>query len=243
MKVIFLNTWQGKIEDKFLEFIKENSFNTDIFCFQELNKNVRNKIKNILTEHKLIYFSRIWKINNRKVLLGQGIFIRKDNLHILLSNKKNLYKKTNEEPHGFLQFAKVKNGAGHFIIGNIHGKAFPSNKFDTDTRIRQSKNIIKTLKSFGMPSIFGGDFNLDLNTKSVKMFEKAGYRNLIKDHEVKTTRNKLAWDTLKNKEGFFKQYFADYVFVSPEIKVKSFEVPNIEISDHLPLILDFEVDS
>ena len=33
----------------------------------------------------------------------------------------------------------------------------------------------------------------------------------------------------------------DYVFVSPEVKVIDFSVPNIEISDHLPLILDFEV--
>jgi hypothetical protein len=30
-------------------------------------------------------------------------------------------------------------------------------------------------------------------------------------------------------------------FVSPEIKVKSFKVPDVEISDHLPMILDFEI--
>ena len=229
------------MEAGLFEFIKKNSSNTDIFCFQELSRDVRNKVKKVLTDHELIYFSRIWKIDNRKVFLGQGMFIRKNKLHIMLSYRKNLYKKTSEEPHGFLQFAEVKNGAGNFIIGNIHGKAFPSYKFDSDIRIKQSKNIIKTLKSFGMPSIFGGDFNLDLNTESVKMFEEEGYRNLIKDHKVKTTRNNLAWDNFKNRKGFFKQYFADYVFISPEIKVNSFEVPSIEISDHLPLILDFEI--
>ena len=39
---------------------------------------------------------------------------------------------------------------------------------------------------------------------------------------------------------FGKQHFADYVFVSKDVKVKKFEVPYLEISDHLPLILDFE---
>ena len=76
------------------------------------------------------------------------------------------------------------------------------------------------------------------NTKSIKMIKEAGYKNLIKDFGIKTTRNKLAWDQFPDEE---KQNFADYVFVSPEIKVRKFSVPNLEISDHLPLILDFEI--
>ncbi len=33
-------------------------------------------------------------------------------------------------------------------------------------------------------------------------------------------------------------YHSDYVFVSPETDVMHFEVPDIEASDHLPLILE-----
>lgn len=40
---------------------------------------------------------------------------------------------------------------------------------------------------------------------------------------------------------FGRVNLADYCFVFPEVKIKSFEVPNIEIFDHLPLILDFEI--
>ena len=35
------------------------------------------------------------------------------------------------------------------------------------------------------------------------------------------------------------QKFADYVFVSPDVNVESFSVPDIDISDHMPLVLEF----
>ena len=36
------------------------------------------------------------------------------------------------------------------------------------------------------------------------------------------------------------QEFADYAFVSPEIVVTSFEVPDLPISDHLPMMLEID---
>jgi len=84
----------------------------------------------------------------------------------------------------------------------------------------------------------GGDFNLYPQTKSIKIFEEAGYRNLIKDFGVKETRNKFAWEQFPDEE---KQHFADYCFVSKNIKIIDFQVPNVLISDHNPLILDFDI--
>jgi len=34
----------------------------------------------------------------------------------------------------------------------------------------------------------------------------------------------------------------DFILHSPEIKVKDFRVPQVTLSDHLPLILDFEIE-
>ena len=69
---------------------------------------------------------------------------------------------------------------------------------------------------------------------------------LILENKIKTTRNFHAWRQAKEMVAdgyrfYGEQKFADYVFVSKDVKVKNFEVPNIEISDHLPLILDFEI--
>ncbi len=59
--------------------------------------------------------------------------------------------------------------------------------------------------------------------------------------QSKQTRNKIGWEFFKDQEGFVKQYYADYCFATSEIDVKNFEVPYVEVSDHLPLILKFEI--
>lgn len=66
------------------------------------------------------------------------------------------------------------------------------------------------------------------------MFEKNGYKDLIKDYKIPTTRNKVAWKMYPDNP----QLYSDYVFVSSGIEVKSFSVIENEISDHLPLILE-----
>ena len=60
-------------------------------------------------------------------------------------------------------------------------------------------------------------------------------RNLIIEKNIPRTRSKLSpfW----GKSDF--QKFADYTFVSKNIVVKDFSVPDVEISDHLPMILEF----
>lgn len=131
--------------------------------------------------------------------------------------------------------------AEKFALCGVHGIAEPGEKLDTVERIKQSQEVINSVKEVKLPAIIGGDFNLLPNTKSVKMFEEAGYRNLIKDFNIQETRNRLAWEFFKDTPGYVQQHFADFCFVSKDIKVKSFEVPDIEISDHLPLILEFDI--
>lgn len=61
------------------------------------------------------------------------------------------------------------------------------------------------------------------------------YRNLIKEFNIEKTRSKLS--PYAGKSNF--QKFADYIFVSEDVNVTRFEVPDLEISDHLPMILEF----
>lgn len=127
---------------------------------------------------------------------------------------------------------------GSLITTNIHGVSRPGDKLDSPGRIKLSEEIIDYLKDKkDIPQIICGDFNLLPFTKSAVIFEDAGYQNLIKEHRISTTRNELAWDRFLGN----KQLFADYTFVSDKVEVKDFKVPNISISDHLPMILDFVV--
>ena len=55
----------------------------------------------------------------------------------------------------------------------------------------------------------------------------------VKEYQISTTRSPLY-------RNFAEMKFADYTLVSPGIEVKTFLVPQVEVSDHLPMILEFE---
>jgi len=118
-------------------------------------------------------------------------------------------------------------------ICNFHGRSRPGDKLDTPERLSQSQGLIDCFRSLPLPLILGGDFNLDIHSTSISLLEKAGYKNLITEYAIRTTRNRIIWD----KYPATPQLYSDYVFVSPDISVTDFIVPENEISDHLPLIL------
>jgi len=127
-------------------------------------------------------------------------------------------------------FVSVKGVGGNFLIGNFHGLWNGIDKLDSEDRLRQSENIMKFLdnrkKNY---KILCGDFNLRPDTESIKILEK-DMNNLIKTFGIKSTRTSLYTKLEKH---------ADYIFTSPEIKINHFEVAPNEVSDHSPLLLDF----
>jgi hypothetical protein len=238
MRIIFLNSWFGKAGKPFFDFIKDESSKTDIFCFMEFTPELFTEVSEILTKHKG-FIEKGNFLDIFKVIDCQVIFVEK-NLKILSSGELTLYKNTPNDT-GFASYIIFEKEGKTVNLMNIHGKSRPGNKLDTPARLEQSRIIIDFLKDKGGLKIIGGDFNLNPDTKSVKMFEEAGYKNLIKDFKIENTRNKISWREFKEDQDFQKQHFADYVFISKDLKVKKFEVPYMEISDHLPQILEFEV--
>ena len=236
MKIIFLNCWYAKTGRVFFDFVKENSLNTDIFCFQEVYPKLFSKLQELQPNHVGRYATEN-KVELLGYVYGEAIFVKKG-LDIVSSGKFNLFRQVYNDV-GYMQYVDIRTNGKTIHLANIHGKARPGHKLDTPARLKQSKLIINKFFNKKGPIIIGGDFNLLPQTKSARFFEDAGYRNLVKEFKIKTTRNKLSWEGLRKGEK--KQYFADYVFTSPEVKVRSFKVPDCEISDHLPMILDFEV--
>jgi len=204
----------------------------------EYSQELFDKVASILTGYKgFIEKGRYLKFADAEDC--QVIFVR-NAMETSQSTKINLYK-NNKSDTGFASFIVIKNNGKTLNLLNVHGKSRPGHKFDTPARLKQSQKIIDFMKAKIGAKIIGGDFNLELNTKSVAMFGKAGYKNLIKEFDIKSTRNEVSWKEYSEEPGFIKQHFADYCFVSPNVKVQKFEVPYNEISDHLPLILEFEI--
>jgi len=235
MHSIFLNTWYAKCGDRFYDFVVQSSSNTDIFCFTEVDPDLFSKLEAKLPGFKGFYEKGIFD-KKMGVFYGHAIFTKRD-IQTRAFEKIISFRWVNNDIVFILPYG-LKIGEKDLYLMNVHGKAMPGHKLDTPARIRQSRNIIDFLKGKNGPKIIGGDFNLDFHTKSVKMFEDAGYRNLIKEYGIKDTRGEVNHRQYTSSE---QQYFSDYCFVSQDVKVKDFKVPDIGISDHLPLILDFEV--
>jgi exonuclease III len=258
MKLICLNTWGGKLYNPLINFIKKHSKDTDFFCFQEVFKTSSNvklreerrinlyyELSKVLINHKghfvpvlynYILFSS-YKVIHTSFNLSHGlsIFVKKD---LIIDSAGDFFvygdgnsfnpKNLNTIPRK-LQYITFTNGVKKFTICNLHGIWLKEDKGDSSSRLEQSKKIQQFLDKQKGEKILCGDFNLNINTKSIKILEE-DMKNLIKEYKIPTTRNKYFPGDEK---------FADYVFVSPGVKVTSFMVPDIEVSDHLPLILKF----
>lgn len=236
MRVIFLNSWFGNGGAPFLNFIEKESLAIDIFCLMEITPELHLKLSKILKNFNGLYQKGL-VVKNEGLLCGQSIFLSKQ-IKVGKNGKVSIYRQSHNDV-GFLQFSKVAIGQRSLWLGSVHGRTRPGGKLDTPIRLKQSEKIINFFADKNGPKIIGGDFNLLPQTQSIAMFGKAGYTNLIDRFGIKETRGKIN-HRIHEKQGNI-QHFADYVFVSSDVKVKNFEVPDVEISDHLPLILDFEI--
>jgi len=268
MKIISLNTYGGHVFEPLMKFIKKEGVDTDVFCFQEMFSSKDPKVKKTQNHWRVNLLQEIQKVLPEfeahfvptqddyetepdypgQSQLGNAIFYRK-NLELIekgdffICHSFNNYKLGDWLSLGHnLVFIKLKINNQPVIICSVHGNSQPANKLDSPIRLEQSEHILKFLASQKGEKIVVGDFNLFPQTKSIKMFDEAGFQNLISDYNIKTTRGSMMRQLFpeyeQGKYGF--QEFADYVFVSPSIKINNFEVPDVPISDHLPLIVEIK---
>ena len=111
-------------------------------------------------------------------------------------------------------------------IINIHG-IWNENKLGDLRTINQINSLLLKVRD-DIPSIVVGDFNLLPNSLSISIVNRR-MKNLIEEYNIKNTR----YGT--------ENMICDYVFVNNKIKVNDFRVVDSDISDHLPIILDFDI--
>jgi len=116
---------------------------------------------------------------------------------------------------------------------NYHG-FWSKNKEDSPRSISASQTILKLAQEVSTPVIICGDFNLFPDTESIKLVSSK-YTSLIDTYHIKTTR------PLSNELNQSARNVVDYVFTSKDILVKDFQVIDSSVSDHLPLVLDFDL--
>jgi endonuclease/exonuclease/phosphatase family metal-dependent hydrolase len=246
MKIITLNTWGGRVEDEFANFLKKYS-DTDVFCFQEVykdptpemlqthyahiaNLNSFYTIEKLLPDHELIF--------HPSFLDCYGICIAlKKPAEILKSGELFIFKHKGYVPEGDLgrharnlQYATIKltPDSKPLTIINVHGLWTGQGKTDSNDRLEQSNIISNFIKSLNTEIIMCGDFNLRPDTQSMSIIEQAGVKNLIKEYNISSTRTSLYTKSEK---------YADYIFISDNLKESEFKVLPDEASDHSALML------
>ena len=261
MKLITLNIWGGQVFEPLIDFLKKHSKDTDIFCFQEVLFGTQNGFTPV-SKARINVFAEIEKSLEDFVALtyhapegatyfqneplpdstraGQAIFLRKS---IQVVGGGGLRGYQGGFPKGATygamitsscQWVKIQvSDTQTLTIANLHGlHQGEVGKIDTPERLMQSK-IIKDFLDPVEKKILCGDFNLLPDGKSIEILEQ-GMTNLVKKYGVTSTRS----PHYRHYETGSK--FADYILISAEVKVKDFKVLQDEVSDHLPLLLEFE---
>jgi len=260
MKLISLNAWGGKVYKPLINFIESQNNKVDIFCLQEVfdskenifsngsKSNLLSDVRNILADYDSYFYPifsgyDLTEVVDVEMFFGQATFVRRNHkvdksgsLFVFrekLLSSEDFKKEKIKEQMGIVSLPRNINYVilkDKTVIVNFHGFWIPGDKKDTPERIEQSKKLSNFLNSFENRKILCGDFNLNPNTKSMKMIEE-GMINLIKDYNIETTRSKIY------KRG---ERYADYILVSKDLNVFDFEVLQDQVSDHLPLYLEFK---
>lgn len=250
--------------EKLYKFLLKH--NPDIVCLQEIAHSVdpntnsaflSKKFIDQATKHlKYSFFGPTWEIRS----FHQKNFHQRENFYFdfggflksgnYIKSKFKILKKTNI----FLQnknikvtswdnWPEVQTKAVQVVdlqlpdskklrILNYHG-IWTKEKIGNEKTLKACQKINQLAKKVDCPVIIVGDFNLFPDTESMKVFKD--FRSLVDEYNIQTTRPK------SNELSHLQRNVIDYILISTGIKVNSFQVPDIDVSDHLPLILDFDL--
>lgn len=250
MKLISLNTWGCRITEPLFDFIKNNAESVDIFCFQEIlqggsGKSSRGELKGayedicrLLPKH-VGYFSEYGEggyysesSKNLDFKYGIACFVNAD-LKQSFGKGITLFdpaKKWDDYSGRFAAGAALTVSVGECAVINVHGLWQGSIKGDTEAKIEQSKKIINLANKTKGQKIICGDFNLLPDTRAIQMLGDE-YNDLVKEYGIKDTRGPLYTKELR---------YSDYAFIDKDISVDNFSVTDMSVSDHSPLVIEFD---
>lgn len=243
MKIFQLNIWGGRLEKQIENLLKRED--ADIVCLQEvisvaggnsfLFVDMEELQKAAGYEYAYHSPSNSFNYMRRKAHWGNAILSR-----IPLKNTHSLYtyedhiedfdflENTKYNAGRVLQHATVQTEGEIINILNHHGHHVSKHKNGDDETLRQCGIIADYARKLEGSVVLCGDFNLNADSPSLELINKV-LVNHTKENGVLTTRTPLT----------HKTEACDYIFTSPDIEVKSFQVLDDIASDHKALTIEF----
>jgi endonuclease/exonuclease/phosphatase family metal-dependent hydrolase len=265
MKLISLNVALfEENNDKLKSFIE--SQNPDILCLQEVTRRVDVEAKTALVSKDAIdfsssdllhsFFAPVWVLSKFEqssfhgedtfyfdiggtvefgnyirsrfpISKGQNIFVQ--NHFAYITDWSNW---PEEDCRGF-QVVDLEVMGKQLRLINYHGIWSKDKKGSPNTQ-----HACEMIREVGLNSagalIICGDFNLFPGTDSIKVLSQS-FKNLCDVFEINSTRPDV--NELSGKS----RNVVDYIFVNEQVEVNDFVVMQSNVSDHFPLLLDFNL--
>lgn len=251
VKFIQINIYKGKYLDALLEFLK--SENPDFISMQEVTtgklnltgdeQNLFEVIKGELGYHG-VYNGDIKLAGSANSSFGNAVISRfpitKSEIVVLKSFRPITLEEMNENIDNiWAQLSRhlldvtvdCEGFKFHAIAVHARRTAPP---VDDEESARQTRLIAGHLKSLGdEPFVLGGDFNMPPESGVIKTIADVS-KNLMADSGIAQTLNPKVHEL--GEHG----YLVDYIFTSKHFMLKSLHVPQVTISDHLPVVAVLE---
>lgn len=253
MRLISLNTWGGRALYPLMRFFQRQAALTDIFCLQEvfdtdqasvdarhpdeyLCGDLLRKIAAVLPDFNGAFAA----FDDNPHRQSLAIFTRRS-ITVKESGDRIVYRPAKPQESGSriissrkLQYVSFDLNGREITAVNFHGLWNGGPKTDSPERLEQAANVRKFMDGIKGPRILCGDFNLLPDTASLSIME-GGLNDLVRTSGIRSTRTAL----YRKHDDPSDPKFADYILVSPDIQVRSFDVLPDLVSDHAALCLEF----
>lgn len=241
MKILQLNIWGGRLEQKAAELIKAE--NPDFICLQE-SISIPNGDRSFFYTVEQIQQSNLmhlsfaptfsFKFMQHNAKFGNAILSKQAVISSATLFTRGSFiadfeiTKDDYNVRNLLHSTYIINGQPLHVLTH-HGHHISSHKDGDQETLTQCKIIANYVSNLEGRVILTGDFNLSPHSDSLEVLNRF-LRNACIESNIATTRTLLT----------NKTEVCDYIFTSRDIKVKNFTVSNKLVSDHAALIMEIE---
>ena len=233
IKLLQWNIWNNEDIDNIIKELKR--IKADIVCIQELSIKDDNdiKIRKLKEVYPYIYYEKadtfLDGYSQCNAILSKYPIYNKNYIYVREpSDDKKDYSK---EGRVYIEI-KVNINNKALTIGTTH-LSYTDRFKETKEKDREVTKLINCIKKDNY--ILTGDFNTNRTSKYIKWLEKV----LVNNETSNTwTTKPFSYNGFKETELNWK---LDYIFTSKDIKVKETKVIDTKYSDHLPILISFEL--
>lgn len=246
-KVVSLNIWHGNVFDSAIEFL--NKEDPDVILLQEVydgkDENLPrvfrtfSVLKQELPSYNAVFgagfcdITPLGEIESGNAIFSKFKILETENIFFDEPYRTFDAESQTDFSHNpqTILLSKLENNGIEINVGSVHG-IWGFDGRDNPRRLEMATTIVKSVKG-KKNVVVAGDFNVNPDTQTSRIIEK----ELVSVFGTTLTKT----FSLKHKPEEFKSVVVDLMFVSQNINVVEKDCPDIDVSDHLPLISTLEV--